>query len=236
MCAKTSFSRSIPGASSVKHSPSRRNSNTARSGDVERPLARGEGPGAVVGDLLDLAATNLRTSPSLTICSRPSPMTTSRFFAVKVPQKTETLRVLRDVHEPADARGSTLPKRPDIHIALGIGLGQSEEGRVEPAAVVEVELRGLVDDRVRVEGDAEIQPARRRPADRAGLHGEREALPHPLLGRNATDVLRQADPEVDDVAGLDLLQARAQITRRSEKAMGSSADSGTTHSPLKPGL
>ena len=48
---------------------------------------------------------------------------------------------------PAPARRG--PNLRDVDVALAVGLREAEERDVEPAAVVEVELVGLVDDRLR---------------------------------------------------------------------------------------
>ena len=57
-----------------------------------------------------------------------------------------------------------------------------EAGQVEPAAIVEVELLVLVEERLRVDRRAEVQPALRHAADHAGLGGQRQVVEHPLLG------------------------------------------------------
>ena len=75
-------------------------------------------------------------------------------------EKHHLLGVLADVDEAAGARqpGAELA---DVDAALAVGLRHAEEGHVEPAAVVEVELRRLIDQRLDVAGGAEIEPARR---------------------------------------------------------------------------
>ena len=52
---------------------------------------------------------------------------------------------------------------------MPVGLGQTEKGEIEAAAVVEVELIGLVDDGLGIDRRAEIQTAGRHAADHAGL-------------------------------------------------------------------
>ena len=59
------------------------------------------------------------------------------------------LRVLADVDEAAGAR-KLGPELADVEIAPRVDLGEAEKGHVEPAAVVEIELIGLIDDRLSV--------------------------------------------------------------------------------------
>src|SRR5208282_4274672 len=86
----------------------------------------------------------------------------------------DLLRVLADVDEPARA-GELGPELTDVEIAARIDLGEAEESYVESAAVVEVELIGLIDHGLRVGACAEVEAA----------------------GRNA-------DAEIDDTVGLQL--------------------------------
>jgi len=105
--------------------------------------------------------------------------------------------VLADVDEPARA-GQPAAEAADVDVARGVRLGEPEVGLVQAAAVVEVEHRGLVDDRLRVGGCPERQPARRDAADGAGLDGERDEIQHVLLRGDRGDALRHPDAEVDD--------------------------------------
>ena len=85
-----------------------------------------------------------------------------------------------------------------------IDLRQSEKGDVETAAVVEVELVGLIDHRLRVDRGAEIEPARRNAADHARLRGQRDQVDDLLLIGDCRDALRHADAEIDHAVGLEL--------------------------------
>ena len=66
---------------------------------------------------------------------------------MKVPLKITCLRVLADVDEAADA-DDLVGEAADVDVAVAVDLGEGQEREVEPAAVVEVELVGLVDHRV----------------------------------------------------------------------------------------
>ena len=115
---------------------------------------------------------------------------------MKVPAKTRTLGVLRDVDEAAGAR-EPLAEAADVDVALRVALREAQAGEVEAAAVVEVELLVLVQHGGRVQGGAEIEPALRQAADHPGLGGERQVFQHPLLGGHRRDPLGHADAEID---------------------------------------
>ena len=114
-------------------------------------------------------------------------MRTCRSPAVKVPTNT-TSRAdwLMLMKPPAPAsRGAELA---DVEVALGVGLRQAEDRDIEAAAVVEVELARLVDDRLRVDRRAEVQAAR--PGCRRSRRARRSAsagrTPFPRPRRSAT--------------------------------------------------
>ena len=66
------------------------------------------------------------------------------------------LGALADVDEAARARKPRAKAR-DVEVAVPVDLGEAEERAVEPAAVVEIELVGLVDDGLCVDGGAEAE-------------------------------------------------------------------------------
>ena len=121
----------------------------------------------------------------------------------------ELAGVLRDVDEAARAR-EPAAEAADIDVAVPVGLREAEAGEVEAAAVVEVELLVLVDDRVGVDRRPEVEPALRQAADDAGLGGERDEVEELLLGGDGRDALRHADAEVDDAAERQLEGAAAR--------------------------
>src|SRR4030095_7358735 len=77
----------------------------------------------------------------------------------EVADEHDLARALADVDEAAGA-GKAWGALRDVDVALGVGLRQAEEGDVEAAAVVEVELVGLVDDRLGVDRPAQARGAR----------------------------------------------------------------------------
>src|SRR5689334_18269740 len=83
----------------------------------------------------------------------------------------DPLRVLADVHEAAHA-DDAVPEAADVDIAVGIDLGKGEEGDIEPAPVVEVELVRLVDHRAEVGGRPGFDATRRGAADQPLLVGQ----------------------------------------------------------------
>src|ERR1700752_3135849 len=78
------------------------------------------------------------------------------------------LGVLTDIDEAAGSREARA-ELAHVQIALLVRLGEAEECGIGPAAVIEVELIGLIDDGLRIDGGSEIEPARRHAADDARL-------------------------------------------------------------------
>ena len=91
-----------------------------------------------------------------------------------------------------------------VEISLLIGLGQPEKAAVEPAPVIEIELIGLIDDAVCIDGRTKAQAPRRKPADDPGLGRKRDVLEDLLLMRDAGDPFRHADAEIDDAVAFEL--------------------------------
>ena len=165
---------SMPGATSVSSKPSGVRRRTHRSVTIEHGLAALSGIGAGEGAMLHLGDE---------LADRPLPHDLEAAIANlnlersrhEGADKNDGLGVLADVDETASAR-KTRTKARYVEIAVPIDLGEAEEGTIEPAAVVEIELVGLVDDRLRVGGGAEVQAGRRHAADHAGLgrHASRD--------------------------------------------------------------
>src|SRR5690606_8112763 len=104
-----------------------------------------------------------------------------------------------DVHE-APHSGEATGETGHVHASLRIDLDRPEHGEIDAAAVVEVELRGLVDDRLGKMAASEAQSRGRHAADGAALDGEGELPEAPRLRRDRGHRLRQADAEVDEIA------------------------------------
>ena len=103
---------------------------------------------------------------------------------------------------PAPARRG--PNFETLRLPDFVGLGEAEEGEVEAAAVVEVELVRLIDNRLGVGGRAEVQTRCRYAADHAGLGSQRHEVDDALFRGHGRDAFRHADAEVDDRARLQL--------------------------------
>ena len=112
------------------------------------------------------------------------------------------LGVLADVDEAAGA-GEARAELADVEIALLVRLGETKERGVEPAAVVEVELVGLVDHALRVDRGAEAHASRRHAADHSRLRRERHQVGDLLLAGNIGNTLGHADAEIDDAVGVE---------------------------------
>ena len=86
-------------------------------------------------------------------------------------------------------------------VAFPIRLRQAEDRDIEPAAIVEVELIGLVDHGLRIRGGAEIESPRRNPAKYAGLRGERHEVQDLFFVGDVRHALGHSDPEVHHCIG-----------------------------------
>ena len=113
------------------------------------------------------------------------------------------LGILADVDEAAGAR-QTRAELADVQIALLVRLGEAEKGRVEAAAVIEVELIGLVDDGLRVDRGTEIEPARRHAANDPRFGRQRHQIGDLFLVGDIRDAFGHADAEIDDAVGVEL--------------------------------
>ena len=84
----------------------------------------------------------------MTIRRRPSSTANCRRPASEGADEHHLLGILADVDEAAGAR-ETWAKFADVQIALLVRLGKTEEGGIKAAAIVVVELIGLIDDGLR---------------------------------------------------------------------------------------
>src|SRR5215470_14156653 len=75
-----------------------------------------------------------------------------------------TLGRLGDVDETAGS-GQSWTELADVEVPLAVGLRKPEKRKIESTTIVKVELIGLIDDRLRIDRSAEIQPGRRNAAD-----------------------------------------------------------------------
>ena len=123
----------------------------------------------------------------------------------------------------------------DIDVAVPVRLRQPEARKVQPAAIVEVELLVLVDDRAGIDRRPEVEPALRQAADDAGLGRQGHEIEQ-LLGGDTPPRLRHADAEIDHAAERQLERASPAITLRSSSGSGAMRSTGTRISPEKAGL
>ena len=76
--------------------------------------------------------------------------------------------VLADVDEAAGP-GQARTELAYVQIALGIGLGQAQDGNIQTSTIVKVKLVGLVDHRLRIDRSTKAQAAGRDAANHARL-------------------------------------------------------------------
>ena len=175
-------------------------------GDVEHRLPGLAGRSAPLKVTWSTCLTNFRARPSWRMRSWPSSTAIFSPPAVKVPAKT-TLRAFWLMLMKPPAPASFGPKRLTLRLPSLVAFGQAEAGHVEAAAVVEVELLVLVDDRLGVDAGAEVEARLRHAADHARLGGQRHVLQHPLLVGDRGQAFRHADAEVDHAARRQLEDA-----------------------------
>ena len=109
-------------------------------------------------------------------------------------------RALRDVDESPHARNdgvAALAEQADVDVAGAVQFRQTEDGEIDAAPFVEVELRGLIHDRFGIGRRAEAEAICRRTANGAGLHSQCETA-RPLLFSQGADGRGHAHAEVDD--------------------------------------
>src|SRR5215468_12053475 len=110
--------------------------------------------------------------------------------------KHHRLGALTDVDKTASSRQPRTKAR-HVEIAAPVDLGEPQKGAVEPPAIIEVELVGLVDDGLRIDGSTEVEARSRHTADDAWLRRHGEEIADALFGRHRGDALRHADAQVD---------------------------------------
>jgi hypothetical protein len=111
--------------------------------------------------------------------------------------------VLADIDEAAGA-GELGPELANIEIPVRVDLRETQEGDVKSAAVIEIELIRLVDNRLRVYCGAEVQTARRDAADNSRLGCQCNEVDDLLFISDGSDRFGHADAEIDDAVRLQL--------------------------------
>ena len=109
----------------------------------------------------------------------------------KGPCEHDFLRPLGNVDEPARTTHASA-EAADIHVATSIHFCERKKGDVEPPAVVEVELVGLVHHGLVVKPCAGVFADRRYAAEDALLNREGDFFVEPFLGGDLRDAVRYA--------------------------------------------
>src|SRR5437762_11952677 len=116
--------------------------------------------------------------------------------------KTHEPRALGYIDKAAGADHAAHQTR-DIHVAVAIDLARHHERGVETAAVVEIKLAGVRDDRGWIRRDAEVDATAGDAAVDARFDRQRNRVGEPRLGQRRADaVARNAGADVDDVAAM----------------------------------
>src|SRR5271156_2998817 len=107
------------------------------------------------------------------------------------------LGVLTDIDKAAGS-DNFAAEAADIDIAALVDFGKREEGEIEPTAVVEIELVGLVDHRLIVSARAGLIAGCRHTADQALLVGEHDVVDRIFLGGQRGNASRDSRTEIAD--------------------------------------
>ena len=86
-----------------------------------------------------------------------------------------------------------------------IHLSCAESCEVESAAVVEIELRWLIDNGLRISGRSKAEPACRDATDRAAFQRERDIRQDLSFCGGECNSFRQADPQIRDGSRLQFV-------------------------------
>ena len=189
----------MPGAISTSVNPSGLRAKTATFGDKQHVLTQFGGISAIVRHLLQLGHELGKSSflPDQRLPILPVDVQATR---CEGSAEDHGLGILGDVLEAADADDATT-KTTDVDAALGIDLGEGEEGQIEAATIVEVELVGLIDDGVVVHGGSGIDTGCRGAADQTLLVAQHNLVEETLFGGNIGDASGHARAEIADRTG-----------------------------------
>ena len=114
--------------------------------------------------------------------------------------ENDAFGILRDVDKAAWS-GNPRTKFRHVDVADFIEFRHAQAGQVQAAAVIEVELAGVIDDRQRVDRATEPQAAAGNAADQAGLYCRGQLVDDAFFRRHCRHAFRHADPQVDDRFG-----------------------------------
>src|SRR6478609_10795693 len=117
--------------------------------------------------------------------------------------KHQLLGVLADVDETTSS-GQPWSELADVQVTLRIRLSESKECCIEAATIVEIELIGLVNNRLRVDRRSEIEAACGHAADDAGFGSQREQIGDLLFVRDVCDTFRHTDAKIDNAIDVEL--------------------------------
>src|SRR6266550_4220425 len=113
------------------------------------------------------------------------------------------LRVLRDVDEAADT-DNLVAEAAHVNVALGVDFRKRQEREIETAAVVEIELRWLLDHGSEVLSAARVAARDRRPADDALLIRQNRRVQQSLFRGNRREPGRDTGAKIANRAGEEL--------------------------------
>src|SRR3954463_16271063 len=113
--------------------------------------------------------------------------------------KDQAASAVRDVYETSDSREAA-GETGDVHAAFRIHFHRAEHTYVETSAIIEVELRRLVDYRFGKMTATEAEARCWHAAGRTALDSEGEFAKSSRFCRHHCDALGQADAEIHNIS------------------------------------
>src|SRR5437867_7968784 len=117
--------------------------------------------------------------------------------------ENHTLRVLTDVDESTDT-DDPIPESADIHVAFGVYLREGKEREIQSPAIVEVELRRLLDHRREILPSTRVATHDWRATDQPLLVGQDCGVEQSFLGRDGRQAGGHTGAEIAHRAGKEL--------------------------------
>ena len=146
----------------------------------------------------------------------------------------QLLGILTDIDKAAGARQART-KFAHIQVAFAVSLREPKKGCVKPAAVIKVELIGLIDNGLCVNRRSKIEPSCRHAANDARFGGKREQISNFLLVSDGCDALRHADAEIDNAVCIKFERRTPAMIFRSFISIEVTDPAGARISPLNAG-
>ena len=104
---------------------------------------------------------------------------------------------LRNIDKSTDSCESS-PETRYVDVSVLIHLRRTKRSKIQPAAVVEIKLRRLINNCFGIAGRSEAEPTRRNSADCPTFHGKRYFRQQSAFRRHQRNSFRQPDSQIRD--------------------------------------